>query len=321
MEAKQRTLITGGAGFLGSHLCDLFIEKGHEVICFDNFLTGSPDNVAHLIGHPDFRLIVHDVTDYVYVDGRVDNVLHFASPASPIDYLKYPIQTLKVGAMGTHKALGLAKAKGARFLLASTSEVYGDPLIHPQPESYWGNVNPVGESRCLRRGQAVRRGADDGVPPLPRSRDAHRAHLQYVRPSYASGRWARPAHLHGTGHEGRADYDLRRRQPDAVLLLRRRSGRRYLPPAALATKRVPSTWATRTRSRIREFADEVLALTQSRSTLTFESLPSDDPKVRQPDISRARDVLGWQPQVERIDGLTRTLRHFESLVEPTTSLA
>ena len=139
-----RTLITGGAGFLGSHLCDRLLAEGHAVICMDNFITGSPDNVAHLIGNQHFHLIEHDVTNYIYVDGPLDYVLHFASPASPIDYLQYPIQTLKVGALGTHKALGLAKAKGARFLLASTSEVYGDPLVHPQPETYWGNVNPVG---------------------------------------------------------------------------------------------------------------------------------------------------------------------------------
>ncbi|RMF62613.1 MAG: NAD-dependent epimerase/dehydratase family protein, partial [Bacteroidetes bacterium] len=133
-----RTLITGGAGFIGSHLCERFLAEGHEVICMDNFITGSPDNIAHLIGHDRFRFVQHDVTNYIYVAGSLDYVLHFASPASPIDYLKYPIQTLKVGALGTHKALGLAKAKGARFLLASTSEVYGDPLVHPQPESYWG---------------------------------------------------------------------------------------------------------------------------------------------------------------------------------------
>src|SRR5690625_2329675 len=139
-----RTLITGGAGFLGSHLCDRFIAEGHDVICMDNFITGTPENVAHLMGHERFHLIEHDVTNFVYVEGELDYVLHFASPASPIDYLKYPIQTLKVGALGTHKTLGLAKTKGARFLLASTSEVYGDPLIHPQKEDYWGNVNPVG---------------------------------------------------------------------------------------------------------------------------------------------------------------------------------
>ncbi|MBI3260357.1 MAG: GDP-mannose 4,6-dehydratase, partial [Ignavibacteriae bacterium] len=139
-----RILITGGAGFLGSHLCDRFIAEGFNVICMDNFITGSPDNIAHLIGHPKFEFIQHDVTNYTYVAGEVNYILHFASPASPIDYLKFPIQTLKVGSLGTHKALGLAKAKGARFLIASTSEVYGDPLIHPQPEDYWGNVNPVG---------------------------------------------------------------------------------------------------------------------------------------------------------------------------------
>ena len=145
----KRTLVTGGAGFLGSHLCERFLQEGHEVICVDNFLTGRPDNVAHLIGNPHFKLIEHDITNYIYVEGALDYILHFASPASPVDYLKYPFQTLKVGALGTHKALGLAKAKKARFLLASTSEVYGDPLIHPQSEDYWGNVNPHWYARCL----------------------------------------------------------------------------------------------------------------------------------------------------------------------------
>ncbi|NNF04548.1 MAG: NAD-dependent epimerase/dehydratase family protein, partial [Rhodothermales bacterium] len=144
MSSTPRTLITGGAGFLGSHLCDRFLAEGHQVICMDNFITGAAENVAHLIGNPDFQLIEYDVTQYIHVNGPLDYVLHFASPASPIDYLKYPIQTMKVGALGTHKALGLSKAKNARFLLASTSEVYGDPLVHPQHESYWGNVNPVG---------------------------------------------------------------------------------------------------------------------------------------------------------------------------------
>ena len=199
----------------------------------DNFITGNPDNVAHLVGHERFQLVRHDVSNYVYVAGDLDYILHFASPASPIDYLQLPIQTLKVGALGTHNLLGLAKNKGARLLLASTSEVYGDPLIHPQQEEYWGNVNPVGTPRRLRRGQALRRGDHDGLPPLPRRRDADRPHLQHVRPAHARRGRPRGEQLHQPGHPRRGHHGLRRRLADALVPVRRRPRRRHLPPAAL----------------------------------------------------------------------------------------
>lgn len=192
-----RLVITGGAGFLGSHLCERFLAEGDEVICVDNLITGSADNIAHLFGHPKFRFICHDVTTFLYVEGRVDYVLHFASPASPMDYLRYPIQTLKVGSLGTHKALGFAKAKGARFLLASTSEVYGDPLVHPQPEEYWGNVNPIGVRGVYDEAKRFARSDDDGVPSLPRARYPNRSHLQYLWRTDACQRRAHDSCIHG----------------------------------------------------------------------------------------------------------------------------
>jgi len=179
-----RVLITGGAGFLGSHLTDLMLEKGHEVIGMDSLLTGSTDNIAHLAGRDDYRFIKHDVTNFIWIDGPLDYILHFASPASPIDYLQLPIQTLKVGSLGTHNALGLAKEKGAVLLLASTSEVYGDPLVHPQPESYWGNVNPVGPRGVYD--EALRRGHHHGLQPLSRGSDPHRPDLQHLRAADAA---------------------------------------------------------------------------------------------------------------------------------------
>ena len=181
---KKRIVITGAAGFIGSHLSEALLDRGYEVIGIDNLLTGDTANIAHLVNR-DFTFIKHDVTNYIYVEGQVDYVLHWASPASPIDYLELPIPTLKVGALGTHKALGLAKAKDATFVIASTSEVYGDPLEHPQKESYWGNVNPVGPRACLRRSQTLRRSDDDGVSPLPRCEHEDRPHLQHLRAPHA----------------------------------------------------------------------------------------------------------------------------------------
>ena len=226
----MRIVVTGAAGFLGSHLTDRLLAEGHEVVGLDNLVTGDVRNIAHLAGNRKFRFVYHDVTEYIYLDGPVDAILHFASPASPIDYLQIPIQTLKVGALGTHKALGLARAKGARFLLASTSEVYGDPLVHPQPETYWGNVNPVGPARLLRRGQALRRGDDDRVPELPHGRHADRPDLQHVRPADAAERRAHRALPHRPGAPRRAAHGLRRRLADALVLLRLRPHRGDPPP-------------------------------------------------------------------------------------------
>ena len=302
----QRTLITGGAGFLGSHLCDRLIAEGHEVICMDNFITGSPKNVAHLIGNPRFHLIEHDVTNYIYVDGPLDYVLHFASPASPIDYLQLPIQTLKVGALGTHKALGLAKAKDARFLLASTSEVYGDPLVHPQPETYWGNVNPVGLRGVY---DEAKRFAEAMTMAYHRY---HGVETRIVRIFNTFGKRMRlddgralptfmgqalqgqPLTVYGDGSQTRSftyvddtvEGILRLLQSDVV---------------------EPVNIGNPDELTILDFAREIIALTGSASEIVFESLPEDDPLIRQPDISRARTLLGWQPHFSRAEGLRLTL--------------
>lgn len=309
-----RTLITGGAGFLGSHLCDRFIAEGHEVICMDNFITGTPENVAHLMGHERFHLVEHDVTNFVYVEGRLDYVLHFASPASPIDYLKYPIQTLKVGALGTHKTLGLAKEKGARFLLASTSEVYGDPLVHPQKEDYWGNVNPVGlrgvydEAKRFAEALTMAYNRYHGVETRivrifntygPRMRlDDGRALPTFM----AQALRGEPLTIFGDGSQTRSFQYV----DDLVEGIYRLLMSEEIEPVNIGNP---------DEITIREFAEEVIALTGTRSTLTNEPLPMDDPKVRQPDITRARQVLDWKPQVSRSDGLKRTLTYFQDRLE------
>ncbi len=313
---QPRTLITGGAGFIGSHLCDRFIAEGHQVTCMDNFITGHPDNIAHLIGHPRFRFVEHDVTNYIYVEGPVDYVLHFASPASPIDYLKYPIQTLKVGALGSHKALGLAKTKQARFLLASTSEVYGDPLIHPQRESYWGNVNPVGlrgvYDEAKRFAEAITmayhryHGVETRIVRIfntygPRMRlDDGRALPTFVGQALRG----EPLTVYGDGSQTRSFQYV----DDLIEGLFR---------LLLSDVDEPVNIGNPQEITIREFAEEIIALTGSRSTIVFEDLPADDPQVRQPDISRARDRLGWEPHVGRAEGLQRTLAYFRERIGDT----
>ncbi len=308
MSTMPRTLITGGAGFLGSHLCDRLLADGHEVICMDNFLTGTPDNVAHLIGHARFRLVEHDVTNFIYVAGALDYVLHFASPASPIDYLQYPIQTLKVGALGTHKALGLAKAKGARFLLASTSEVYGDPLVHPQPESYWGNVNPVGlrgvydEAKRFAEAMTMAYHRYHGIETRiarifnsfgPRMRlDDGRALPTFMRQALVG----EPLTIYGDGSQTRSFTYVEDTVEGLVRLL-------------LSDVVDPVNIGNPDETTILAFAQEILDLTGSASGLVFHPLPTDDPQIRQPDITRAREKLGWQPQVSRAEGLRRTLAY------------
>ncbi|WP_457651255.1 UDP-glucuronic acid decarboxylase family protein [Rhodocaloribacter sp.] len=308
-----RTLITGGAGFIGSHLCDRFLKEGHEVICMDNFLTGRPDNVAHLIGHERFRLIQHDVTNYIYVEGPLDYVLHFASPASPIDYLKYPIQTLKVGALGTHKALGLAKAKRARFLIASTSEVYGDPLIHPQPETYWGNVNPVGlrgvydEAKRFAEAMTMAYHRYHGVETRivrifntygPRMRlDDGRALPTFMGQALRG----EPITVFGDGSQTRSFCYVDDLVEGIFRLL-------------MSDEADPVNLGNPDEITILDFAKEVIRLTGSASTIAFKPLPEDDPKVRQPDITLARERLGWSPKVDRTDGLKRTLAYFEAFI-------
>jgi len=313
-----RTLITGGAGFLGSHLCDRFIAEGHEVICMDNFITGSPDNVAHLVGHERFSLIKHDVSNYIYVAGELDYILHFASPASPIDYLQLPIQTLKVGALGTHNLLGLAKDKDARLLLASTSEVYGDPLTHPQKEDYWGNVNPVGSrgvyDEAKRFAEAITmayhryHGVETRIVRIfntygPRMRiDDGRALPTFMSQALRG----EPITVFGDGSQTRSFQYVDDLIEGIYRLL-------------LSDETEPVNIGNPDEITIEEFAEEIIRLTGSASTITYEPLPADDPKIRQPDITKARKILGWQPSVDRAEGLKRTLDYFREAVPAAAS--
>lgn len=307
----QRILITGGAGFLGSHLCDRFIADGCHVVCLDNFITGSPDNVAHLIGNDRFELVHYDVTNYVHVAGPLDAVLHFASPASPIDYLRYPIQTLKVGSLGTHKALGLAKAKGARFLIASTSEVYGDPLIHPQPETYWGNVNPVGT-----------RGVYDEA-----KRFAEAMTMAYHRFHGVETRIVRIFNTYGPRmrvEDGRAIpafISQCLRNEDVTVFGDGSQTRSVCYVDDLIDGIVRLLWSdindpvnigNPDELTMKALAEEIIDLTGSSSKVVYRPLPEDDPKVRQPDITTAQRMLGWEPKVDRRAGLKRTIEYFRS---------
>ncbi|MCB9833742.1 MAG: SDR family oxidoreductase [Planctomycetes bacterium] len=305
----ERVLITGGAGFLGSHLCDLFIGRGFQVVCMDNLITGNMDNVAHLMGHPQFRFIHHDVTNFVYVEGPVDYVLHFASPASPIDYLELPIQTLKVGSLGTHKVLGLAKAKNARLLLASTSEVYGDPLEHPQRESYWGNVNPVGP-----------RGVYDEA-----KRFAEAMTMAYHRYHGVETRIVRIFNTYGPRmrlNDGRAlpAFASQALRGEDITVFGDGSQTRsfcYVSDLIEGIFRLlmseevePTNIGNPSEISILDFARKVVEFTGSTSRIVNRDLPVDDPKIRQPDIAKARRVLGWEPVVPLEDGLRRTLDYF-----------
>jgi len=306
----ERTLITGGAGFLGSHLCDYFIAKGHRVICMDNLLTGNMDNVAHLIGHERFIFIDYDVTNYIYVDGKVDNILHFASPASPIDYLRLPIQTLKVGSLGTHKTLGLARAKGARYLLASTSECYGDPLVHPQAEDYWGNVNPVGP-----------RGVYDEA-----KRFAEALTMAYHRYHGVNTRIVRIFNTYGTRmriDDGRAlpTFMMQSLRGEALTVFGDGTQTRsfcYVDDLVEGIYRLlcsdehqPVNLGNPDEMSVLEFARKVIDITGSKSRIVFKDLPVDDPRIRQPDITRAKKILGWEPRVTLGEGLKRVLKYFE----------
>jgi dTDP-glucose 4,6-dehydratase len=317
-----RTLITGGAGFLGSHLCDRFIEEGHSVICMDNLITGDTDNIEHLfeLGQDRFRFVEYDVTDYLHVNGELDYVLHFASPAAPDDYLQYPIQTMKVGALGTHKALGLAKAKEARLLLASTSEVYGDPLVHPQPEDYWGNVNPIGErgvyDEAKRFAEALTmayhryHGVETRIVRIfntygPRIRvDDGRALPTFM----AQALRGEPLTVYGDGSQTRAFCYVDDLVEGIYRLL-------------MSDVAEPVNLGNPDEITIREFAEEIIEVTNSDSDITYEPLPSDDPQVRQPDISKAQEVLGWTPAVDRRDGLRRTLEYFRTQLDVSAAPA
>ncbi len=308
----MRVLITGAAGFLGSHLADRFLAEGHEVIGMDNLVTGSRANFAHLNGNRRFLFVLHDVSRFIQVDGPLDGVLHFASPASPIDYLELPIQTLKVGSLGTHNALGLAKAKGARFLLASTSEVYGDPQVHPQPESYWGHVNPVGPrgvyDEAKRFAEAMTmayhryHGLDTRIVRIfntfgPRMRPGDgRVVSNFVVQALRH----EPLTVYGSGQQTRSFCYV----SDLIEGIYR---------LFLSQESDPVNLGNPDEFTVRELADLVLRLTQSRSTIDFRPLPVDDPKVRQPDITRARTLLGWEPQVPLEQGLARTIAFFRQL--------
>lgn len=306
----MRTLITGGAGFLGSHLCDKLIKEDHEVICMDNLSTGDIDNVSHLIGNDKFHFIKYNVTEYVYVSGPLDNILHFASPASPIDYLEMPIQTLKVGSLGTHKALGLTKEKKARFLLASTSEVYGDPLIHPQPEEYYGNVNPIGP-----------RGVYDEA-----KRFAEAITMAYHRYHCIDTRIVRIFNTYGPRmrmNDGRVVPTFlcqALKGEDITVFGDGKQTRSFCYVSDLiegiyrllmSDETNPVNIGNPTEMTVLAFAQEVIRITGSKSKIIFNPLPQDDPKVRQPDISKSKQVLGWEPKVSLEDGLKETLLFFK----------
>jgi dTDP-glucose 4,6-dehydratase len=308
-----KVMITGGAGFIGSHLSERFLADGHEVLCVDNFVTGNPDNIANLLPDKRFSFIHQDVTQYIYVKGPLDAILHFASPASPVDYLELPIQTLKVGSLGTHKALGLAKEKGARFLLASTSEVYGDPLVHPQNEQYWGNVNPIGprgvydEAKRFAEALTMAYHRTHKIPtrivrifntfgPRMRAKDGR------VVPNFIT-QALRGENLtvYGDGKQTRSFCYV----TDLVEGIVRLLNSDYDGPVNLGNPR---------EMTVLDFAKTIVRLTASRSQIVHRPLPVDDPKVRQPDIRLARDLLGWEPTVDVEDGLRTTIEYFRGKI-------
>jgi dTDP-glucose 4,6-dehydratase len=334
----MRILITGGAGFLGSHLSDLLLQAGHSVICMDNLVTGRMDNLAHLLGHERFSFIKYDVCDYLHVEGPLDAVMHFASPASPQDYMEYPIATLKVGALGTHKALGLAKAKGARFLLASTSEVYGDPLVNPQPESYWGNVNPISPrgvyDEAKRFAEAITmayhryHAVDTRIVRIfntfgPRMRP-HDGRV--VSNFIVQALQGKPLSVFGDGSQTRSFCyvaDLVRGITSLLMLdsdktIEQRTDRKFLlrqqEGQNESSMHEPVNIGNPRELTVLDIAKLVLKLTSSSSQITHHPLPADDPKVRRPDISRARTLLKWEPQVPLEDALLRTIEYFKKVI-------
>ncbi|MBD3266166.1 NAD-dependent epimerase/dehydratase family protein [bacterium] len=310
----SRTLITGGAGFLGSHLADALLARGHEVICIDNLLTGAAENIEHLFGHEKFHFIKHDVTNYIHVPGPIDHILHFASPASPIDYLKLPIQTLKVGSLGTHKALGLAKDKQARFLLASTSEVYGDPMVHPQTEDYWGNVNPIGPrgvyDEAKRFAEAMTmayhryHGVDSRIVrifntygPRMRVKDG-----RVVSTFISQALQGQPITIFGDGSQTRSFCYVSDEVEGIIRLLE-------------SNITEPVNIGNPTERTVKELAELVVDLTGSSSEIVFKKLPEDDPKVRQPNIHRAKKELKWAPTIPLESGLEKTIEYFKGVLQ------
>ena len=312
---KQRVVITGAAGFIGSHLAEALLDRGYSVIGIDNLLTGDTANISHLQNR-DFLFIRHDVTNYIYIDGPVDFVLHWASPASPIDYLELPIPTLKVGALGTHKALGLAKAKGARFVLASTSEVYGDSLEHPQKETYWGNVNPVGP-----------RGVYDEA-----KRFAEAMTMAYHRYHGVDTKIVRIFNTYGPRmrvNDGRAVpafMSQALRNEDVTVFGDGTQTRSFTYIAdlvdgivrlMLSNENDPVNIGNPREMTIKEIAETIIRMTRSKSRIVYKPLPTDDPKQRKPDITRARTLLNWQPRVELEEGLVKTIEYFRTKVSPS----
>jgi dTDP-glucose 4,6-dehydratase len=309
---KKRILITGGAGFLGSHLCDRFIAEGYHVIAMDNLITGDLKNIEHLFKLEDFEFYHHDVTKFIHVPGELDYILHFASPASPIDYLKIPIQTLKVGAMGTHNCLGLAKAKNARILVASTSEVYGDPLVHPQTEEYWGNVNPVGPrgvyDEAKRYMESITmayhtfHGVDTRIIRIfntygPRMRlNDGRALPAFIGQALRGEDMT----VFGDGSQTRSFCYVSDLVEGIYRLL-------------LSDYSLPVNIGNPDEISLKDFAEEVLQLTGGRVKITYKPLPADDPKQRKPDITKAKEILGWSPLVGRKEGLAKTYEYFKAL--------
>ncbi len=314
----MRALITGGAGFLGSHLCDKLIERGWEVVCMDNLVTGAAPNIAHLVSHPRFRFVQHDVTRYINVDDHLDAVLHFASPASPDDYLKLPIPTLKVGALGTHNALGLALAKKSRFLLASTSECYGDPEVTPQPETYWGNVNPIGPRGVY---DEAKRFAEAMTMAYHRY---HKVDTRIVRifntygprmrlndgralPNFLyQALTGKPITVYGSGKQTRSFCYVSDLVAGLIKLLE-------------SEEHEPTNIGNPQEITILEFAERIRELTHTKAEIIFKPLPQDDPKQRCPDITKARRVLNWEPKVELAEGLRLTLEYFQKKIAETES--
>jgi len=314
MKQKLPTsVVSGVAGFLGSHLCDLLLFRGHKVIGIDNFVTGTVDNISHLGGNPKFKFIQQDVTEFIFLDSPVDYVWHFASPASPVDYLELPIQTLKVGSLGTHKALGLAKIKNARFLLASTSEVYGDPLVHPQTEDYWGNVNPIGPRGCYDEAKrfaealTVAYHKEHGVATrIVRIFNTYgprmRLHDGRVVPAFISQALKnKPLTVFGRGQQTRSFCYV----SDLIEGIYR---------LMMSGTSQPVNIGNPAEMTVLDFAREIIRATGSRSKVVFRPLPQDDPKQRQPDISRARRLLAWEPKVPLARGLVKTIEYFRGKV-------
>lgn len=309
----MRVLVTGGAGFLGSHLCDRLLAEGHTVVAMDNLVTGNTDNIAHLAGNPRFSFVKHDVTNYIYLAGDLDAILHFASPASPVDYLELPIQTLKVGSLGTHNALGVAKAKKARLLLASTSEVYGDPLVHPQTEEYWGNVNPIGPrgvyDEAKRFAEAITmayqryHGVETRIVRIfntygPRMRlNDGRVVPNFIKQALNG----EPLTVYGEGNQTRSFCYVSDLVDGIYRLL-------------LSDETLPTNIGNPSEMTILQFAQRINALTGNPGGIVYKPLPKDDPQQRQPDITKARRILGWEPKVGLDEGLEATIGYFAGRV-------